>query len=136
MIRYRVILTVFLLILVTACNQPAASSHSSSNDGMLIDSPPATLTVFAAASLTEAFTEIAKQYEATHAGTEVALNFAGSQELAQQPAQGAPADVFASADAAQMEAAVEAGRVLRVSPKSFASNRLVIIYPGENPGEL
>jgi molybdate transport system substrate-binding protein len=69
------------------------------------------LTVFAAASLTDAFAEIATAFEAANPGTEIVYNFAGSQQLAAQINEGAPADVFASANAAQMRTAVEGGRI-------------------------
>ena len=95
-----------------------------------------TLTVFAAASLAEAFTEIGRGFEAAHPGTRIVFNFAGSQQLAQQLAQGAPADVFASADAHQMAAAVRIGRVCERDSQSFARNRLVVIFPPDNPARL
>jgi len=95
-----------------------------------------TLTVMAAASLTEAFEELAKQFEAQNPGVSVSFNFAGSQQLAQQLAEGAPADVFASANQKQMTAAVDSGRVEENSIESFAQNRLVVIYPQGNPAGL
>lgn len=94
------------------------------------------LVVFAAASLTEAFQDLGSQFEASHPGTAVIFNFAGSQQLAQQLAQGAPADVFASANQRQMEAAVAAGRVGEEAALPFARNRLVLIFPVENPAGL
>ncbi|MEW5960227.1 MAG: molybdate ABC transporter substrate-binding protein [Chloroflexota bacterium] len=94
------------------------------------------LTVFAAASLTEAFTEIARQFEAAQSGVSVTFNFAGSQQLAQQLGQGAPADVFASANTAQMDVAIEAGRVAAGAPQFFAHNRLVVVYPTDNPAQI
>lgn len=98
--------------------------------------PTGTLTVFAAASLTESFTEIAARFEADHPGAEVILNFAGSQQLAQQLGQGAPADVFASANTRQMQAAIQAGRIGADAPQVFAHNRLVVIYPTQNPAQI
>src|SRR4051794_33977342 len=62
-----------------------------------------TVTVFAAASLTKTFTEIAKKFESQHGGTTVDLSFGGSSDLVSQIQQGAPADVFASADEANMD---------------------------------
>lgn len=94
------------------------------------------VTVFAAASLTEAFTEIGEQFEATHPETSIVFNFAGSQQLAQQLGEGAPADIFASANQAQMEVATEAGRVLAGSAQPFVRNRLVVIVPPGNPKGL
>ncbi len=94
---------------------------------------PADLTVFAAASLTEAFTEIGRQFETEHPGVRVTFNFAGSQQLVQQLGQGAPADVFASANNKQMGVAIEAGRVISGTQQTFVRNRLVVIYPQDNP---
>ncbi|GHO83100.1 molybdate ABC transporter substrate-binding protein [Dictyobacter formicarum] len=97
-------------------------------------SKPATsnisLQVFAAASLTESFTEIAKQYQAQHPNVSIKYNFNGSQLLEQQIANGAPADVFASADQTNMKKANAAGLV--ESAKVFAQNRLVVIVPVGN----
>jgi molybdate transport system substrate-binding protein len=98
---------------------------------------PATLTVFAAASLTDAFNEIGQNFSAEHPGVTVTFNFAGSQQLAQQLAQGAPADVFASANKTQMLVAInEAGRVISGMEHTFVRNRLVVIYPADNPAGL
>jgi len=100
--------------------------------------PPAsgTLTVFAAASLTEAFTEIGRQFEADHPGVKVVFNFAASQTLAAQLGEGAPADLFASANTKEMNNAVAVGRIADGSQETFAHNKLVVIYPTENPGGL
>lgn len=94
------------------------------------------MTVMAAASLTDAFQELATQFEAQNPGVVVRFNFASSQQLAQQLAEGAPADIFASANLKQMEAAVEAGRVDEGDIQTFAQNRLVVIFPQENPAGL
>ncbi len=94
-----------------------------------------TLTVFAAASLTDAFEEIAAQFEAAHPGVDVLFNFGGSSTLATQLVEGAPADVFASANARQMEV-VQAGGRIEVEPEIFARNRLVIAIPADNPAEI
>lgn len=91
------------------------------------------LTVFAAASLSEAFEAMGKRFEAEHPGVEVTFNFAGSQQLAQQLAQGAPGDVFASANAQQMEAVVASGRIGEEAPVTFAHNGLVVALPPGNP---
>jgi len=94
------------------------------------------LTVFAAASLTEPITEIADAFETRHPEVDVTLNFAGSQQLAQQIVQGASADVFASANRAQMDVIVQEGRIAAAEVQDFAHNRLVVIVPAENPGRL
>ncbi len=95
-----------------------------------------TLTVLAAASLTAPYTDLGNSFEAANPGVTVVFSFAGSQELAQQLAQGAQADVFASASQKQMEAAVTAGRVNASASRVFARNRLVVIFPNDNPGRL
>jgi molybdate transport system substrate-binding protein len=99
------------------------------------DSVPSTLTVYAAASLTEAFGELGRMFEREHPGLTVRFNFAGSQQLAAQLEQGAPADVFASADGHWMEYARSRGLIVGEAPV-FARNRLVVIVPRGNPARL
>jgi molybdate transport system substrate-binding protein len=109
----------------------ACGSNSSPGSGA-----PATLNVFAAASLTEAFGEIGTNFHAAHPNVTVSYNFGGSDTLATQITQGAPADVFASANAAQMDVVVKGGQVVGTSVATFAHNRLVVIYPKANPAGL
>lgn len=108
-----------LLISLSACSNPG--------EGV-------SLTVFAAASLTDAFDEIATAFEASHSGVDVMFNFAGSNTLRAQIEQGAQADVFASANTKEMDALVSAGLV--ETPQIFLDNRLVIVTPTNNPAEL
>ncbi len=96
----------------------------------------AVLSVSAAASLAEAFNEIGALFQGEHPGVQVQFNYAGSQQLVQQLAQGASADVFASASEEHMRLAVESGRVASGAEKTFARNRLAIIYPADNPAQL
>ncbi len=96
-------------------------------------SAPRVLTVLAAASLTDSFAELGRLFESQHPGVTVAFNFGGSQQLAQQLDQGAPADVFASANQKYMDAAIVSGRVAAGASVIFASNRLVAIFPKDNP---
>ncbi len=96
---------------------------------------PQTITVFAASSLTDAFIEIKQQFEATHPAIEVVYNFGGSSTLAAQLSEGAPADVFASANSNQMQAAQAAGRISG-EPVIFARNRLVLVVPADNPANV
>ncbi|HKR56500.1 MAG TPA: molybdate ABC transporter substrate-binding protein [Gemmatimonadales bacterium] len=110
------------LIAVTAVQQPASPA-------------PRTLTVFAAASLQEAFTALGDSLEHAHPGLKVVFNFSGSQTLALQIQEGAPADVFASADDRWMTAMKDSGRV-RGEPRIFAHNALVVIVPASNPGHI
>lgn len=93
------------------------------------------LTVFAASSLTDAFEEIAVAFEAEHPGVDVLFNFASSSDLATQLAEGAPADVFASANNTQMNVARDAERIAG-RPRAFAKNRLVLILPSDNPAGI
>lgn len=90
-----------------------------------------TLTVYAAASLSEAFERIAGDFESEHDGVDVRLSVAGSAGLVAQIQQGAPADVFASADTATMDALVADGLV--DTPRTFATNTLQIAVPPGDP---
>jgi molybdate transport system substrate-binding protein len=96
--------------------------------------PAPSITVFAAASLREAFSAAAPAFKAK-TGFDVVFNFGGSDALETQIAAGAPADVFASADQTQMQKAVDAG-LLAGDPQVFARNRLVVIVPKDNPGKI
>lgn len=96
---------------------------------------PRTLTVLAAASLQEAFTALGDMLEQQRPGLKVAFNFAGSQTLALQIQQGAPADVFASADEYWMTVVKDSGH-LAGAPRVFAHNQLVVIVPASNPGHI
>ncbi|WP_027996060.1 molybdate ABC transporter substrate-binding protein [Simplicispira psychrophila] len=87
------------------------------------------LTVSAAASLTNAFKDIAQSYQAQYPGTKVLLNFGASGALLQQMAKGAPVDVFASADQETMDKAQKAGLVHVADRKDFVRNKLVLIVP-------
>ncbi len=93
---------------------------------------PVQLHVHAATSLTESFQEIAREFERTHPGTQVLLNFAGSQALRLQIEGGAPADVFASADVEHMQALAS----MVEPPGVFARNALVLVVPKGNPAGL
>lgn len=93
------------------------------------------ITVFAAASLTDAFHEIATEFKKQNVGTDVEFNFGGSPTLRTQLEQGARADVFASADLNQMDLARQSG-VVGAGAKVFARNALVIIVPKSNPGKI
>ena len=97
---------------------------------------PETLTVFAASSLTDAFTEIGKNFEAANPGATVTLNFAGSQALQTQIEQGAPADVFASASKSYMDLLVTDSFVTADVPQNFLTNKLVVVLPANNPAAL
>jgi molybdate transport system substrate-binding protein len=97
---------------------------------------PRTLTVYAAASLTGAFRELGRQFEAAHPGTRINVRFAGSHSLAQQLEQGAPADVFVAAHRVPMERAIAAGRVAAGSVQICAHNRLAVATTRHNAARL
>lgn len=92
------------------------------------------LRVFAAASLTDAFDEIATAFEAEHPGVEVSLVLAGSSSLREQVLAGAPAEVIAVADDSALEPLLDAGLV--APPVVFATNRLVVAVPADDPGNV
>jgi molybdate transport system substrate-binding protein len=89
----------------------------------------AEITVSAAASLKEAFTEMGRAFESANPAHKVLFNFAASGQLLQQIAQGAPVDVFASADEETMDKAARQGLVNSASRTSFARNQLVVVVP-------
>lgn len=91
------------------------------------------MTISAAASLTNAFTELKTQFEKAHPGLTVNVNFAASNPLLKQLQEGAPVDVFASADQATMDKAVESKVVDKKTRKNFALNDLVLIVPADSP---
>src|SRR5687767_9267409 len=93
------------------------------------------LTVFAASSLTDAFEAIEQELEAATPNLSITYNFGGSQALVTQLGEGAQADVFASANVAQMDAAIAAG-VVPGTPLPFAHNRLAIVTPASNPAAI
>jgi molybdate transport system substrate-binding protein len=93
-----------------------------------------TVTVFAAASLTESFGTLGKQFEAAHPGVTVRFNFAASSALAESISQGAPADVFASASPKNMDSVVKSGDA--GDPKTFVKNVMEIVVPPANPGAV
>jgi len=97
---------------------------------LVLPAHAADLTVSAAASLTNAFKELAPRFEEDHPGTKVLLNFGASGALLQQMANGAPVDVFASADQETMDQAQARGLVQAAQRRNFVSNTLVVIVPG------
>ncbi len=122
---------VVLVAGVVGCGDADGSSTpaTGSTDGGAVEG---TVVVFAAASLTDAFAEVESAFEAGHPGVDVVLNLAGSSALRVQILEGAPADVFASANETNMAQVVEAGQVDGAA-KVFASNLLQIAVPAGNP---
>jgi molybdate transport system substrate-binding protein len=93
----------------------------------------ADLVVSAAASLTNAFGEIGKEFEKAEPGTRVLFNFAASGQLLQQISRGAPVDVFASADQETMDRAQKQNLIVRGSRHDFIGNKLVVVVPAGSP---
>lgn len=124
-------------LLLTACassSAPSPSAPSSDVDVTGDANVTGDVVVFAAASLTEAFTELAGRFEAEHPGTRVVVNLAGSSSLAQQVVAGAPADVLATASEDTMQIVRDEGLADEVAV--LARNRLEIAVPAGNPGAV
>jgi molybdate transport system substrate-binding protein len=112
---------------LVGCGSKSPPAQSSETSGKVM--------VFAAASLKPSFTRIGQQFKTENPGAGVEFEFAGSSELATQLTQGATADVFASADTAQMDTVSKAG-LLDGNPTNFAANTLVIVTAPGNPKKL
>ena len=128
----------FLLLIgwafgLTGCGGTSESGETSQTTSETQENS-GTLTVLAASSLTDAFGELATTFQEQNPGTKVTTSFGGSPELLTQIEQGAPADVFASADEAKMGIAVQDDLVNE--PQTFARNRPVIIVPKDNPAGI
>lgn len=115
-------------VLVAACASPASDAGSSASG----DAVSGTVQVYAAASLQRSFDEIARAFEADHPGVSVQAVYDGSRTLATQIAEGAPADVFASADEETMDSVADRAP----DPRVFATNTLVMAVPTGNPGRV
>jgi molybdate transport system substrate-binding protein len=115
-------------LLAAACGDDAANTNTTITG-------TGELTVFAAASLTDAFENLAAAFEAAHPGVTVTLNFAASSALREQIISGAPADVFASAGTSDMDQLAEAGAVAG-EVRVFARNRMTIAVPAGNPAGI
>ena len=113
----------------------ACGSSDSASDDTAAAPEKTTITVFAAASLKDSFTQIGKEFEAANDGVTVRFNFAGSSDLVAQIQQGAPADVFASADTKNMAKAT-ADDLVEGTPADFATNTLEIATPPDNPAKI
>ena len=139
--RGKVSVTSLLLLLLigstfalTGCGGSSESSGRASQSTNGGQGSSGTLTVLAASSLTNAFGELATTFQEQNPDTEVRTSFGGSSELLAQIEQGAPADVFASADEDKMDTAVQDDLVNE--PQTFAGNRPIIIVPIDNPARI
>ena len=118
-------------LLLTGCGGSSGGTSAPATQA----AAPQTLTVLAAASLTETFTALGKQFETDHPGVTVTFNFSGSSDLAQQIVNGAPADVFAAASDATMKTVTDAD-LTAAKPVTFAKNVLQIATPPGNPKKI
>ena len=127
-----------------ACEAPAAApaaspaaEESAETAAEVVPFPEnaGTVTIFAAASLTDAFTEVETTLEAANPGLDIVNNFAGSQALVTQLTEGAPADVAAFASNTAMSNAIEAGTVT-AEPQTFVENLLTVVVPADNPAGI
>jgi molybdate transport system substrate-binding protein len=131
------------LVAVSLLTVAAGCGSSSSPSGQTSSAPSSgqssrsgqTLTVFAAASLKATFTELGSRFESAHPGTKVTFSFGGSADLVTQLQQGAPGDVFASADTKNMDKAT-GDKLVDGTPVNFASNTLEIAVPPDNPANI
>jgi molybdate transport system substrate-binding protein len=124
-------------LLLSACGggaQPQTTAPSASAPSAGSSFSGGAITVLAAASLTEAFTQIGKDFEAKNPGSKVTFSFGSSATLATQIVQGAPADVFAAASPATMKTVTAVGGAN--TPKDFVSNTLEIAVPKGNPHKI
>ena len=116
----------------SASSSTGSSSTGSSSTGPSSSALSGSITVYAAASLTEAFGTLSTQFQAAHPGTTVKTTFGASSDLSTQIGQGAPVDVFASASTKNMTSLGSAA----VKPTNFVSNTLEIAVPPSNPGKI
>jgi molybdate transport system substrate-binding protein len=130
--RFTLVIAALGAVAVAGCSSSSSSSPSTSSSS----SSPATgmITVFAAASLTEALTQLGKQFEAAHKGDTVKFSFGPSSGLATQITSGAPADVFASASPGTMQQVVSASDASH--PQNFAKNTAEVAVPPNNPAKV
>jgi molybdate transport system substrate-binding protein len=128
--KLRIAATAAAAVLLAGCAGGTTGSGSAA--------PPTeqtTLTVFAATSLTEVFTELEPRFEEVHPGVDVVFNFGASSDLAQQIVNGGPADLFAAANTSTMKTVSDAGLV-DGEPTVFATNVLQIVTPPGNPAGI
>ena len=129
------ILALLAVFSVTACSTPTDTPTPATSTTSAAPTVSGSITVFAAASLTESFNQIGKDFEAANPGAKVTFSFAGSSALATQINNGAPADVFASASPTNMKQVVDAGNADGTGTV-FVRNQLVIAVPKGNPKNI
>lgn len=128
---FNISLLAIAILVFSACAAPTPTATPPTTVPSAATSGNNNLTVYAAASLTNAFKEIGQKFEQANPGTHVEFNFAGSQDLVTQISNGAKADVFASADLKNMDALQKQALIANM-PQTFARNKLVVIVPTAN----
>lgn len=131
--RRLVMTTLAAGLALVGCGTDTSSGNNNSNSGGTAGKMP--VTVLAAASLTDVFTKLKPRFEAANPTADVRFNFSGSSDLASQIVNGAPADVFASANTTQMKVVQDAGKVAG-TPQPFVTNVLTIVVPPGNPKNI
>lgn len=135
--RSTLLIVVILAALLCAAGCTSTPAAPSPTPAATTTTAPVTeLTVYAAASLKDAFTECGRLFEANHTSTKVVLNFDGSQALRTQLQQGASADIFASANTKQMNLSKGDGRIENDTVTIFVHNRIAILVPAANPAKI
>src|SRR5215469_13264008 len=129
--RFAVIAAGLAAVAAAGCSNSSSSSPSSAGSSAPVTG---TITVFAASSLTGAFTQLGKQFEAAHKGDTVKFSFGPSSGLSTQITSGAPADLFASASPKNMQEVVSAGDAS--NPQNFAKNTMEVAVPPNNPAKV
>lgn len=133
-----------LILILSACGakpteqtaQNAAGTNRTANEATPAENESVTLTISAAASLTDALTDIQKTYEAAHPGVTLAFNFGASGALQQQIEQGAPADLFLSASTKNMKALLDGGLIEAEHETNWLNNTLVVVVPNDSSASV
>ena len=120
---------------LTGCGSSSSGDGDGGGSAAASSGGDRTLTVYAAASLADTFDQLGRKFEEAHPGTTVAFNYGGSSGLVQQLVEGAPADVFASADQRNMTKLTDA-QLNDGEPTIFATNTLTLVVPTDNPADI
>jgi molybdate transport system substrate-binding protein len=132
--RFGILFAALIAVFALACGDDAGPDPTPVGPGS-VESLSGTITVFAAASLTDAFKDVGAEFKKANPKVEITFQFGGSPALRTQLEQGARADVYASADLPQMTMALQNG-VVQNAGQVFVKNSLVIITPKDNPGRV
>ncbi len=129
------VLAVLAVVMLAGCGGSSSAASGKPSTGGKGQARSATLTVLAASSLTDAFGQLSRTFEKQNPGAKVRTSFGASSTLLTQIQQGAPADIFASADTAKMNTARKGG-LISGRPEVFARNHEVVVVPKSNPANI